>query len=380
MKPARLSIVHQLPLERYPPVLNLLEWLDRQTGVRVQVLSSEAAGGGDVNSTLTRAEVVRIVSRGAGAVVRWMRTLAWHGRTAWRLKQFRPDVVLSVEPHSALAVWLYFQFFRGRARLLIQHYEYYAEADYCRAGNRLLRLNRWFERSLYLRADRVSQTNSDRLRLFSADNPEIPSEKLVTWPNYPPGSWFSLPPRSWPANVHGPLRLVVAGALSLRDTYIGPLVEWVLGTEECGCTLDVYASQCDAVTAEWLRERCGERLRFHAGGVAYSELPGVLRTFDVGLILYRCRTVNFVWNATNKLFEYLTCGLDVWYPPCMLGIAPYARSTAAPRVLETDFDNLQALDLSARKTRSHLPTIPWTTTCEDALKPLLELLEAAESR
>jgi hypothetical protein len=60
-------------------------------------------------------------------------------------------------------------------------------------------------------------------------------------------------------------------------------------------------------------------------------LPQVLSQYDVGLILYRCRTLNFVYNATNKLFEYLVCGLDVWYPPCMLGLKTYARSTIAPR-------------------------------------------------
>jgi hypothetical protein len=284
-----------------------------------------------------------------------------------------------VEPHSALAVWLHRNVFRSCARLVIQHYEYYTEDDYRRVGNRLLRLNRIFERSLLKQADRVTQTNPDRLRLFAADHPSLRSTQLSVWPNYPPKSWFDVPERPWPVDPTGPLRLVVAGAVSLRDTYIGPLVEWVTGPDQTACTLDIYASRCDTQTATWLQSRTCERLRFHSGGVPYSELPQILRTFDVGLILYRCRTVNFVWNATNKLFEYLTCGLDVWYPPCMLGVAPYARSTAAPRVLETDFDNLQVLDLSPRQTRSNLPTIPWTTTCEDALKPLLELLEPPEN-
>jgi hypothetical protein len=63
----------------------------------------------------------------------------------------------------------------------------------------------------------------------------------------------------------------------------------------------------------------------------------------------------------------------------MLGVAPYARSTAAPRVLETDFENLTSLNLTDRQTRHHLPFSPWTTTCEQALQPLIQLLQTHEA-
>lgn len=371
MSAVRLAIVHQLPLERYPPVQNLLEFIGREPGMDVRLLSS--------HQHTAKPDIRRINCQSRWSAVRWLNTLAWHCRAAWILHRFRPDIVLSVEPHSALAVWLHRNVFRSRARLLIQHYEYYTEDDYRRVGNRLLRLNRIFEPSLLKQADRVTQTNPDRLRLFAADHPYLRSEQLNVWPNYPPKSWFGLSERPWPVDPTGPLRLVVAGAVSLRDTYIGPLVEWITSDHQSACTLDIYSSSCDAQTTTWLQASSCDRLRFHPGGVPYSELPEVLRTFDVGLILYRGHTVNFVWNATNKLFEYLTCGLDVWYPPCMQGVAPYARSMAAPRVLETDFDNLQDLDLPPRQSRSHLPTIPWTTSCEDALIPLLQIVAASKA-
>jgi hypothetical protein len=383
LKPVRLAVVHLLPVERYPPVQNLLERLSRRADVQVLVISSHQPGRQvqSVAATTSPPEkILRMHCHGRWAVTRWCKIIIWHCRTAWLLHRFRPDVVLSVEPHSALAAWLHRHLFRSRARLVIQHYEYYSEEDYRRRGNRLLRLNRLFERSLLKQADRVTQTNPDRLRLFAADHPYVRPEQLTLWPNYPPKSWFGRPDRKWPVNPTGPLRLVVAGAVSLRDTYIGPLVAWITSDHQSACTLDIYSSSCDAQTATWLQASSCDRLRFHLGGVPYSELPEVLRTFDVGLILYRGHTANFVWNATNKLFEYLTCGLDVWYPPCMLGVAPHARSTAAPRVLETDFNNMETLDLRTRTTRSHLPTVPWTTSCEDAMKPLLDLLTIAESQ
>jgi hypothetical protein len=381
--PLRLGIVHQLLVERYPPIQNLLEFLRKNSSVEIVLISSQHPDRKQPKVHATAPafhNILPLNSHSGTPLCRWFRTLRWHWHAAWLLHRFRPDVVLSVEPHSALAVWLHRNLFGRRARLLIQHYEYYSDDDYLRPGNRLLRLNRLFERSLLKQADRVTQTNPDRLRLFAADHPYLRSGQLSVWPNYPPPSWFGSAERPWPVDPTGPLKLVVAGAVSLRDTYIGPLVEWITSSHQTACTLDIYSSSCDTETETWLQSRTCDRLRLHPSGVPYSELPQVLRTFDVGLILYRCRTLNFVYNASNKLFEYLTCGLDVWYPPCMLGVAPYARSTAAPRVLETDFDNLQTLDLSPRQTRSHLPTIRWTTTCEDALEPLLELLERADSR
>lgn len=49
-------------------------------------------------------------------------------------------------------------------------------------------------------------------------------------------------------------------------------------------------------------------------GINYSDLPGVIRAYDVGVILYNGHIANYVFNAPNKLFEYLACGLDVWSP------------------------------------------------------------------
>ncbi|MFM7166453.1 MAG: hypothetical protein ACKO3T_14530, partial [Planctomycetaceae bacterium] len=70
-------------------------------------------------------------------------------------------------------------------------------------------------------------------------------------------------------------------------------------------------------------------------------------------------------------FEYLACGLDVWYPGCMLGIRPYARSDVRPQVLETDFQRLAELDVGARQ-RSGLPYQPWQGSSEVVLRPLLQ--------
>jgi len=379
----KIAVLHQLPIEMYPPVTNWLRSVRNSQGWETVVITSLNQRG-LVPAVLPGVSLIlyRFGRNSDSGPLRWLLFLLWRVRGAVRLFREKPDAVLSVEVHSALAVWIWKILLRGRGKLLIHHHEYYTLADYRRPENRLTRINRFFEDQLLRRAVWVSQTNSDRLRLFRQDHPELTDAQCYVPPNYSPAAWLQQVERSalWPRAASGPLRLVYVGSVSLHDTYIGPLVEWLLSPENTSCTLDIYCYNLDNATRSFLERHHGGRITFHAGGVDYDDLPKVLGRYDVGLILYRCTTVNFVYNASNKLFEYLTCGLDVWYPPCMLGVAPYARSTAVPRVLETDFNNMETLDISPRKTRRHLPTIPWTTTCEDALKPLLDLLTTAESR
>lgn len=378
----KIAILHQLPLEYYPPVTNAIRYFSSRDDVRVLVISTENEKGRPayVNGQVV---VKRIRSgRSADSILkRWRHSLNWHWQAANALGEFQPDVLLYFEPHSALAAAIYYRWFRGKARLFIHHHEYYTPSDYRQPGNRLTRLNHYFEcRTLLPRADWVSQTNPDRLRFFQADHPEIPAEKLHVLPNYPPQSWMTESNQSIKRNMDQSLRksptgkssrqqvrLVYVGSVSLHDTYIGPLVDWLLANPTSGLTLDVFAYNTDSATREFLQTANGDVVRFHERGIDYEQLPFLLRQFDVGVILYRCRTVNYQYNASNKLFEYLMCGLDVWYPPTMLGVKPYTRDDAWPRVIEVNFDNMDDLDLNKLRSRDGLPTVPWTETCESQL-------------
>lgn len=166
------------------------------------------------------------------------------------------------------------------------------------------------------------------------------------------------------------------GAVSLKDTWIGSLADWITNSGQEHCTLDVYCSRCDGETAAYLNSRRGTMLRFQQRGVPYSQLPQLLADFDVGLILYRGNTTNFIWNETNKLFEYLSCGLDVWYPPCMKSIFRHTTSNTAPRVIQTNFANPEtiALDIIKRKNRSMLQCSPSQLGCETIFDNILKSL------
>jgi hypothetical protein len=371
-------LIHQLPLEMYPPAVNLLRTLQKEFNGQVAVVTCSNQRGLP-EALIEQCSIYRIrfgrATDSFFARIFW--SLLWHWRAAWICRRLNPRFIISVEPHSALAAWIWLKFLWGHSRLLIHHHEYYSPDDYLRPGNRLTRLNRWFEQQLLRQAAWVSQTNADRLRLFRQDHPELTDSQCHILPNYPPAEWHStLALRTcWPRSGAQSLRLVYVGSVSLHDTWIGPLVEWLNSNANTRCTLDIYCYNLDSRTRSFLEQNSGHAIIFHSRGVEYDKLPLLLTQFDVGLILYRCNTVNFTYNASNKLFEYLLCGLDVWYPPCMLGVKPYSRSDAVPRVLETNFEKLGQMDLGARSSRDGLPWQPWTETCEEVFAPIVQLMK-----
>ena len=176
----KVAILHQLPLEYYPPVTNALTYFSQFTDIQTLAISCENEKGRPAfHNERVQTQRLRFGRRADSFYRRWRCSLNWHWHAAKALAQFAPDVVLYYEPHSALAAFLYYRWFKGTARLFVHHHEYYAPEDYRKRGNRLTRLNQYFEfRYLLPRADWVSQTNSDRLRLFHANNPMIAENKL----------------------------------------------------------------------------------------------------------------------------------------------------------------------------------------------------------
>jgi hypothetical protein len=65
----------------------------------------------------------------------------------------------------------------------------------------------------------------------------------------------------------------------------------------------------------------------------------------------------------------------------MLGVRPFARSDVVPRVIEVDFDQLNALPAGmGQSSCAELPSRPWKSTCEDALQPLVQFITGADNR
>lgn len=367
----KIAYVHILPIEYYPPATNAIRALAAEPGMEIKVWTSANHKQREPFAlegvTVERPPFVLAADHPLKRMWDWF---AWNWACARGLNEFQPDVVFSIEPHSAAAPWLYYKMWRGRARLFIHHHEYYAPADYRRPGNRLVNIaHRWEQKDLFARAEWISQTNDNRLRLLKEDHPATASGKFHTWPNYPPREWLA---RSRKDNSKGQkLRLVYLGSASFHDTYIREIVEWAAKfPDEVELTISGY--NIERAVWAWLEQEQFGNVRHCHEGWAYEDLPERLAGFDIGLILYRANTVNFVYNAPNKLFEYWACGLSVWYPQEMKQITDLAQQGPTPPLKRVNFKQLDHLTPPAN---SASPTnIKTEYSCESALAPLLERL------
>jgi len=297
--------------------------------------------------------------------------LSFHIKAFIHILNKNPDVIFYIEPHSAFPVFLSRLVFR-RTRIFIHYHEYHSPEEFFKPG---MRMAKWFhhlEKSwLYPVATWVSQTNETRLKLFLGDNPEINLSNSSVLPNFPPLEWWRGDNKAWAGEQHGNdrIRLVYVGSLSRADTFIEEAVEWLKELGPAIATFDIYSYNLHTETRTYLKGVTDAQIRFHEKGVDYDELPRLLRGFHVGLILYKGNTPNYTHNASNKLFEYLSCGLDVIYPKQMMGVRPFVNVDSRPRVIECDFEKLDEFSYQLLG-RQQLPPADMQLDCESELTRL----------
>jgi hypothetical protein len=375
-KRLRVLFLHWFPLEKFPPAQNLLACFSEQEFLEIEAVSTAEAAATRGRFATARVFRTSFPAVGQFAAFRLLRFLAFPVLCLLRVLLRRPDVIIYCEPHSAPAAFLAL-LFRPRMRLFIHYHEYRELSHYRDRGNAIAQLGHWLEsRWLYHRCEWISHTNMDRVRMFLEDHPGVPQRLLHAIPNYPPPAWLS-PAQKQPHAPSTVLRLVYVGAVSLNDTFIRELVDWVVKHGDERVQLDIYAGNTAVSARDYLLNLQSPAVKFFPTGVPYEQLPEILVNYDVGLVLYRGTTRNYIYNAPNKLFEYLICGLDVWYPRQMLGVSPVAAELHIQQVLELDFEQPQMLDALLELPRRD-SSREWQQTCRDALQPLLQgLLNAA---
>jgi hypothetical protein len=169
------------------------------------------------------------------------------------------------------------------------------------------------------------------------------------------------------------LRIVYVGALSLDTMYTREFGDWV--AQQAGkVNWDIYSDNITPEARDYVLSFADGVIKFRKG-VDYYSLPGILSGYDVGVILYNGHIPNYVYNAPNKLFEYLACGLDVWFPAVMKGCMPFVTDGVWPRVLAVDFNRLDVMDIAAAVSRQGLEYAAPHHYAEEALRPLLESIQ-----
>jgi hypothetical protein len=375
----KVSIVHWAPVEMYPPAINLVRFLADTKRWDVS-LHTTWNRHGRPDFEYAGVTIHRSANpSGKTGIARAFAYSAFQAKTTSQLLRKRPDVVMYFEPMSSLPVLIAHKL-GARARSFIHHHEYHEPEEFLRPGMRFARtLHRLEQDELFADADWISHTNGERLKMFLRDNPKAPAAVSRVLPNLPPRSWATRRDSPW-TSATPPFKLVYVGSLSRADTYVEEAVGWITSRAARDVTLDIYAYNLDTDTRSWLATLGDDLIRFHPKGVEYDELPRVLSGYHAGLILYKAHSPNYEHNASNKLFEYLACGLDVLFPSEMLGVQPYARDDRAPRVLEVDFRTGHGLDIERLTNRGSIPFVPMNEFADDVLGELETEMSAAAGR
>lgn len=342
----KLFIVHYYPIDYFPPVMNLIDALEGKTEIYVSTLRKSNTL---VEYNGKRARIYRQFKENAkrGSLFVLAQYVLFTLFTLIQLIRQKPDVVLYYESISAFPAYLYKRFFSRKVKLCIHYHEYMTPSEYDRPGMRLSKANHQIEISyLYQKAMWISQTNEYRRKLFMKDFPEIPTASCNLLPNYPPLQWF----RQSKTHNNDTLKCVYVGSLSLMDTYVLEFCQWI-AKQQGKVRFDIYSFNFHKNTLDAIEKLQCPYIEFHKEGIKYSEIPDLFDLYDVGVLLYKAKTMNVKYCETNKFYEYLICGLDVWYPKEMTLLHEMDKRMFAPHIVEMDITQrlFPHIELTPRK-------------------------------
>ena len=368
-----IFIIHYQPLEYYPPVQNIIRFLEEnQQDRKVYVFTTKPAVKGITRFTsgLHRIKIITLgkVQVNQLRIKRFLHYQFFNIRTFLQLCVKRPPKVLYIETLSSFPAYLYKKTINPKADILIHYHEYTSPAEY-RDGMVLAKKFHRYEQYLYPLAVWVSHTNQDRMQKFLEDIYPVKIKAPHILPNYPPRSWAKY---IVPAEKKDKLMIVYAGALGMETMYLKEFAEWV-EEQEGRVQWHIYSQQDGSELISMLTSICARNIHFK-GNVSYSQLAATLGNYDIGVILYKGHIPNYIFNAPNKLFEYAACGLDIWFPQQMIGSHAYITTGCFPKIVPLDFDKLKEQITPAVLSHEGLQYKPSPYFCENILPDLAQYL------
>ena len=385
----KLAILHYMPLEYYPPATNLLDYVEKnhfRCFKSIKVYSCNNVKGrlkykpfDQESSKLINKKLSNPIENNSliikrspfpeetnNSILRLIKYLHYNIFTLIGLVTYRPNNLLYYESYSAWPAYVYTKYFNRNCYLYIHHHEY-ASKDWYANTMKLVRYYHQLEKKwLYPRAQWISQTNEDRLEFFHQDHPNLKKEQLKIMPNYPPKNW-NMEKREKRKEKGNVLKLAYIGSLSFQSTYLKELCEWIID-QNGKIQLDIYAYNLYLDVKDYLKSHNTPHIKYYGEGIEYNDQPKILSQYDVGLILYKAHNQNYTYNAPNKLFEYLACDLDVWYPNVLEGPKPYNTQKNYPKVIPVDFENLDQFNWQQAFDKSRCEYRPSKYFYEDVYK------------
>lgn len=351
---AKLFIIHFHPLERYPPIINLLDYFgtnDAEDVVVISTLNESPSVIQRYQSPSKNIKINRTPPINPNSNFRIFNYLFFNLRSFYLLAKNKPKAVLYFETISSWPAMLYKKLRGDKVKLLVHYHEYSTPLEY-KKGMRLVKATHQMEQKMYPFAfDWISQTNEIRLEKFIDDNhlENVNQSIFHKMPNYPSKYWAKGKTNFISSNK---IRLVYVGSIGYDSMYLKELTDWVLMNRNT-VSLDFYTDNIDDKAKVFLQTIKDDGITFH-GGCDYKELPTRLVNYDVGLVIYKPVSENWIHNAPNKVFEYLACGLDVWFSKTMTYTFSISREDVYPKIMALDFEKLDEFNVENAVNRDGL--------------------------
>jgi hypothetical protein len=332
----KIALVHFQPLENYPPVMNCIRDLEKENVEEVSIFSTHSKN----NWFSATFPIFRL---GNYATSRWSRYwtyLYFNFVSFFFLCLYKPIKVLYYETYSAWPVYWYKKLF-PKVLIFIHFHEYVSEREkkVSSAYYKYLLLK---ENALLKKAIWISQTNEDRMRLFQQDYPFVSNEQCHILPNYTPVDWDTRAQQiRAKRKLSASKRMVYVGALGLDATYIKEIAAWI-EDQKGAYTLDIYCNTVETAVIGFLNKLNSSYITINKA-IPYYELPELLANYDIGLVLYKGIIPNHIFSVPNKVYEYLACGLEVWYSEELLSTNKFKQEYDIQQLISINFTNLTSL-------------------------------------
>ena len=366
----KLVIIHFLPLELYPPIMNLVDYIGKSDEFELSVISNRKGAHKQVSvyvPSFTHVKIFRPSQDHKNPLIRYINYFLFYSFAFIFLLFKRPTHILYFETLSSWPALLYKKL-RGKKVALMAHYhEYTTPEEY---SKRML-LSKWMyklELKMYHLYSWISQTNPVRLAKFIADAKleAMPKHVFHDMPNYPPLSWNKK--QVGRSEAKAPVKLVYAGSLGYKNMYLKEVAEWLKKHQEA-FTLDIYSHNLNEEARDFIENQSPPNIQY-CGACDYQRLPDVFKKYDVGIVIYRPFSQNTIHAVSNKVFEYAACGLDVWFSTDMTFTFEFVKDQSYPKILPVDFGNLDSFDYEKALSREGLPFEASPYYCEHVYNEL----------
>jgi hypothetical protein len=365
-----LIIVHFNPLEIFPPAMNLLEYISKTNFPfnKITVITTDSVK----NLKKFDAQglyIIRMkgINPESSVFIKLIRYFNFYFFSFLIFLKIKPSNILYFETLSGLPS-LFFKRIFPKTNIFV-HYHEFVTLDELKEGRFLNKFINKVERKMYSQFKWISHTNKERIDLFIKQyNLESIRSNFYIMPNFPSKNWV-VNKEIFYSDTELTTKLVHIGALSFEGMFLNEVLDFFGDNKKYSIDFYSHSINFDIVKKIEKYLNC----TFH-GSINYLDIPSIYGKYDVGLVLYNGSSLNFTFNAPNKIFEYLALDLDVWCSDKLITAKDFERLHCFPKMILVDYENLKTFNFDQVLDKTDLVYVKSPYFCEPVYEKLINAI------